>query len=282
MNEQEPSPGKRFLQQLYEQHQAEPVSMPSAEQAAQWLNQLIHFLFPHETPGRQRAYEVIMKRNRIELEAILCSYLDPAGYRVTGLTDAFYDSLSTIYGHLRLDADEIYNNDPAAASVSEVVVSYPGFYAIAVYRMAHRLAGLGIPVLPRVLSEYAHSRTGIDIHPKARIGVPFFIDHGTGVVIGETTIIGRHVKIYQGVTLGALHVSKELSNTKRHPTIEDNVIIYAHSTILGGNTVIGNNSVIGGNVFLVHSVDPYCFVYNTHEVKVRSQSDNSNALNFTI
>lgn len=185
---------------------------------------------------------------------------------------AFYDSLEIIYGDLRLDAAKIYENDPAATSIHEVIVTYPGFYAIAVYRIAHRLTQLNVPILPRILSEHAHGKTGIDIHPDAKIDVPFFIDHGTGIVIGATSMIGKNVSIYQGVTLGALQVSKEMSEVKRHPTVEDNVIIYARTTILGGNTVIGRNSIIGGSVFLTKSVTPYSNVFNTHQLRIDTKT----------
>jgi serine O-acetyltransferase len=155
----------------------------------------------------------------------------------------------------------MYEGDPAAKSKSEVVRTYPGFYAIAAYRLAHELYRLGVQDIPRVITEHAHSKTGIDIHPAAKIGEHFCIDHGTGIVIGETTIIGNHVKIYQGVTLGALSVDKHDAETKRHPTIEDHVVIYAAATILGGETIIGHDSVIGGNVWLTQSVPAYSKIY---------------------
>ena len=145
---------------------------------------------------------------------------------------------------------------PAAKSREEVIRTYPGFYAVAAYRIAHQLHLLGIQGIPRIITEHAHSKTGIDIHPGAKIGNHFCIDHGTGVVIGETSVIGNHVKIYQGVTLGALSVNKEDATKKRHPTLEDNVVVYAGATILGGGTVIGRGSVIGGNVWLTESVPP--------------------------
>lgn len=153
-----------------------------------------------------------------------------------------------------LDVEAAFQGDPAAKSSEDVILSYPGLQAITVYRIAHYLHKNGVPVIPRIMSEYIHSRTGIDINPGAEIGESFFIDHGTGVVIGESTVIGKNVKIYQGVTLGALSVKKELMNKKRHPTIEDNVTIYANATILGGQTVIGKNSVIGGNTWVTKSV----------------------------
>ncbi|MBQ2281913.1 MAG: serine acetyltransferase [Kiritimatiellae bacterium] len=169
---------------------------------------------------------------------------------------------------LRDDIRAAYEGDPAARSELEVVMSYPGLYAICVHRIAHKLFKLGVPLIPRVMSEYAHSHTGIDIHPGATIGSGFFIDHGTGVVIGETCTIGKNVKLYQGVTLGALSFAKDengnlVKGNKRHPDVEDNVIIYAGATILGGDTVIGHDSVIGGNVWLVHSVPPFSKVYNS-------------------
>ena len=167
---------------------------------------------------------------------------------------AMIEAIPEIRRLARLDAIAAFNGDPAAKSGDEVIVSYPGLEAIIVYRIAHFLHECGVPVIPRIMSEHVHGKTGIDIHPGAKIGESFFIDHGTGVVIGETTVIGNNVKIYQGVTLGALSVKKSLKNTKRHPTIEDNVTIYANATILGGETVIGKGSVIGGNSWITESV----------------------------
>jgi len=165
------------------------------------------------------------------------------------------------------DIDAAYDGDPAATSRMEVVMSYPGLYAVTVHRLAHELYLLKVPIVPRVMSELAHSKTGIDIHPGATIGERFFIDHGTGVVIGETTVIGRNVRLYQGVTLGGLSFDKDASGAlvkgqKRHPNIEDNVVIYANATILGGTTTIGHDSEIGGNVWIKDSVPPFSRVYN--------------------
>ena len=159
------------------------------------------------------------------------------------------------------DAEAIVMGDPASFDEKEVIRSYPGFLAIAVYRIAHLMHKINIPYLPRIFTEYAHGRTGVDIHPGAKIGKRFCIDHATGIVIGETTIIGNNVKIYQGVTLGALSVRKDMAKTKRHPNIEDNVIIYAGATILGGETTIGKGSIIGGNVWITKSVPPRSRVY---------------------
>lgn len=168
---------------------------------------------------------------------------------------------------LHKDVQAAYEGDPAARSTMEVVMSYPGVFAVMVHRIAHSLQKLDVPLIPRMMSEFAHSKTGIDIHPGATIGEGFFIDHGTGVVIGETCDIGRNVKLYQGVTLGALSFEKDaqgrlVKGVKRHPNVEDNVIVYAGATILGGKTTIGAGSVIGGNVWLTHSVPPGSKVYN--------------------
>ena len=198
------------------------------------------------------------------------------------IVDSFFDELPKIHQLLEKDARFILDSDPAATSVEEVMISYPGFYAIAVYRMAHYLHQQKVPLLPRIWTELAHSRTGIDIHPGARIGESFFIDHGTGIVIGETTTIGNHVKIYQNVTLGALAVTKDIANTKRHPTIEDNVTIYAGATILGGETVIGRFSTIGGNVWLTESIDPYSLVYYKDKTIIRSKERPDEVINFSI
>ncbi len=172
----------------------------------------------------------------------------------------FIETLPAISRMLATDIQAALDGDPAAKGPDEVIFSYPGLLAISIYRMAHELHQLAVPVLPRIMTEYAHSRTGIDIHPGADIGKSFFIDHGTGVVIGETTIIGDRVRIYQGVTLGALSLPRDAGeryrNVKRHPTIEDDVIVYANSTILGGDTVIGSGSVIGGNIWITESVPP--------------------------
>ena len=178
---------------------------------------------------------------------------------------ALIEEIPEIRRKIALDVQAANAGDPAAKSNEEVIVSYPGLEAITVYRLANFLCRNGIPVVPRIMSEYAHSRTGIDINPGATIGESFFIDHGTGVVIGESCVIGNNVKIYQGVTLGALSVKKELMNKKRHPTIEDNVTIYANATILGGSTVIGEGSVVGGNTWITKSVAPHSTVLQNEQ-----------------
>jgi serine O-acetyltransferase len=194
----------------------------------------------------------------------------------------FFDALPALYQKLLKDAEAILQSDPAAKSIGEVMAAYPGFYATVVYRLSNQLWKQGITLLPRLFSEYAHSRTGIDIHPGAEIGEAFSIDHGTGIVIGETTTIGDNVKIYQGVTLGALNVSKDKASMKRHPTIEDNVIIYSGATILGGQTIIGKGSVIGGNVWLTNSVPSNSVVYHKSEIHVKDNHQFPEPLNFVI
>lgn len=197
-------------------------------------------------------------------------------------SDVFFEKFPEIYRSLENDAQYIFENDPAAQNVEEVMFSYPGFFAIAVYRFAHELFINNVPLIPRIWTEFAHSKTGIDIHPGAEIGENFFIDHGTGIVIGETSIIGKNVKIYQGVTLGALSVTKDLQYQKRHPTIEDHVVIYANATILGGETVIGENSLIGGNVWITESVAPNSVVFHKGQVTVKNKFPANEPINFII
>jgi len=194
------------------------------------------------------------------------------------LVRRFVERLPSVRERLAADVEAAFEGDPAAKSFAEIVVAYPSIRAIAIYRIAHELHSLGVPVLPRMMTEHAHDMTGIDIHPGARIGRRFFIDHGTGVVIGETTKIGDNVRLYQGVTLGARSPrhGESLRGTKRHPTIDDDVTIYAHATILGGETVIGAGSVIGGNVWLVESVPPGSRVIAepaTHQVRPRGDRE---------
>ena len=178
--------------------------------------------------------------------------------RAQEITLAFFRAIPKIRSYIELDVQATFEGDPAASSEAEIIYSYPGLYAICVHRLAHELHVLGVPVIPRIMSEHAHSRTGVDIHPGATIGRSFFIDHATGVVIGETTEIGEHVKIYQGVTLGALSTKggRSLKDKKRHPTIEDHVTIYSGASILGGRTIIGRGAIIGGNAFITKSVAP--------------------------
>jgi serine O-acetyltransferase len=202
----------------------------------------------------------------------------PSDERARQLTVGFLERIPSVRELLAGDVQAAYDGDPAALNTDEVILAYPGLLAISVHRLAHVLYELDVPLMPRIMSEWAHARTGIDIHPGARIGRNFFIDHGTGVVIGETTDIGENVKIYQGVTLGALSFPKDergriIRKAKRHPTVEDNVTIYANAIILGGDTVLGENSVIGGSVFVTTSVPPDSVItFKPPELRVKSRA----------
>jgi serine O-acetyltransferase len=271
-----------FAEKILKKRRSHLAVFPSKEDSAKFLNDLIEVLFPHFSkecqyfvPSEIKGKLALIER---DLKKILLTLQDNISLKVDKITVQFFHGiLPQIYDKLWLDAKAIYNGDPASESIDEVISAYPGFYAIYIYRIAHEFYKFEIPIFPRILSEHAHHRTGIDIHPGAEIDESFFIDHGTGIVIGETTIIGKNVKVYQGVTLGALSVAKSMAKTKRHPTIERNVILYSNATILGGETVIGHDSIIGGNVWLTESVPPYSMVYNTSEVQVRSiRKKNSN------
>ncbi len=251
---------------------------------AAWIRGVMDTLFPQtaeQAPATKGEVRDALDASAAELRSLLRpledEIEDPAE-----IAAAFFRSLPEIHRQLMIDATGIERGDPAAESVDEVILAYPGFLAIAVHRIAHRFVELGVPLLPRVLSEWAHERTGIDIHPGATLGHPVIIDHGTGIVIGETAVIGNNVKLYQGVTLGALSVNKALASTKRHPTIENDVVIYANATILGGETVIGRGSVVGGNVWLTASIPPNSIVYQRSEVHVRQGRDDFEAPDFVI
>ncbi|HET9515828.1 MAG TPA: serine O-acetyltransferase EpsC [Gemmatimonadales bacterium] len=232
-------------------------------------------LFPHFAPGPSPADAAEAEER--DLAARLAGALatpDLSPEAAWSLADRFLHRLPAIYDALLEDADAIYQGDPAARSRDEVILAYPGFYAIALYRIGHALHQLGAPLAARLLTEHAHRETGIDIHPAARIGSRLSIDHGTGVVIGETAVLGDGVKLYQGVTLGAAAVRKELSRTKRHPTIGNRVVIYSNATILGGDTVVGDDSIIGGNVWLTSSVPPRSVVTGgEHHQRRRSAAE---------
>lgn len=262
----------QWLLQLETDHR-DISSAPSKRKAQHFIDELIAFLFPNDNhlPCTLPYLQMGLARLEVQLHELLLPLQSQLLSKIDDIVQHYFATLPIIYQTLKLDAQTILQFDPAAASMQEVVSAYPGFRAIAVYRLTHQLVGMGVPTLPRLLSEYAHSQTGIDIHPGATIGSAFFIDHGTGVVIGETTHIGNNVKIYQGVTLGALNVQKDFAQTKRHPTIEDNVIIYSGSTILGGNTVIGHSSIIGGNTWITETVPPYSLVYHKAEVRIRNK-----------
>jgi serine O-acetyltransferase len=254
---------KTFLAKLFRTHQACPVC-PSPAEVAAFFSDFLGMLFADFAQTKFPSPEDF-ERHADKLKADLIHILRYGPERENGdatkIAGQFFDALPSLYERINQDVSAMYEGDPAAKSRNEVIRTYPGFYAIAAYRIAHELLTLRVHEIPRIITEHAHSRTGIDIHPGARIGRHFCIDHGTGVVIGETAVIGDHVKIYQGVTLGALSVSKEDAEKKRHPTLEDHVVVYAGATILGGETVIGHDSVVGGNVWLTRSVPPYSKIY---------------------
>jgi serine O-acetyltransferase len=258
--------------------------LPSRSYIYKFTDEVIDLLFPIESTFGFK-YEVAGEREerlRNNLKEILSPLKGKLELESEKIVAQFFNTIPDTYEKLIADAEFFMKSDPAAESIEEVVIAYPGFYAITVYRLAHELSKLKIPIVPRVIAEYAHTKTGIDIHPDASIGTPFFIDHGTGVVIGQTTVIGSHVKIYQGVTLGALAVRKEQQGAKRHPTIGDHVILYAGSCILGGDTKVGHDSVIGGNVWLTESVAPLSIVYQKSEVHIRDKSEMNEVIDFVI
>ena len=248
--------------------------VPPNHRVAGWALDVISLLYPERAENFPASAEVIadkfdklMKELLTVLEATnACADCDNKEK-----VDTFFNNIPEIYRVLNTDIEAIIAGDPAATSRFEVIRAYPGFYAISIYRIAHALLKLDIPLLPRILTEHAHSVTGIDIHPAAQIGEHFFIDHGTGLVIGETCVIGHHVKLYQGVTLGALSVDKNLAYTKRHPTVEDYAIIYSGATILGGDCIIGHHSIVGGNVWITRSIAPYSTVYHKAAIEVVEQ-----------
>ena len=233
-----------------------------------FTDRLFLTLFDCETPVIK---EIGKLEDEFEEILLLCGW--EANPPCRDLWRTYLEELPEILRMLKLDAEAIAECDPASNSRREIYLAYPGFYATAIYRLAHPFYRYGLPLLPRLMTEYAHRQTGVDINPGAQIGTSFFIDHATGVVIGETAVIRNNVKIYQGVTLGALYVAKELQKTKRHPTIEDNVTIYANATILGGKTVIGANSVIGGNAWVTESVPPNSKVYHKPEIHIKTDED---------
>lgn len=256
--------------------------LPDKAKTEYWIEEFFKWLF---CIGEEYTdYDYFLEKEK-ELENIMANLLYRAGLNKIEsnvLLLSLKHKTTILHQKLEDDLKAIFEFDPAAKSRSEVLVSYPGFFAIAVYRMAHELWQNDVQVLPRMMSEYVHGRTGIDIHPGAIIGERFFIDHGTGIVIGETSVIGNDVKIYQGVTLGALSVSKAEASVKRHPTIGNDVTIYANATILGGATVIGDGSIIGGNVWITNSVPVNSLVYHKSEITIKSREVFPEPLNFVI
>jgi len=261
---------EEFYLHIYNK-QLQIEAVPSNQEVAEWAMNLMNLLYPERLTSPDYSINEIKRfflKQEKELVRILnatkaCEHSDNEG-----IARKIFESVPELYRRMNTDISAILEGDPAAKSEFEIIRSYPGFLAIALYRIAHALLQAEIPIVPRILTEYAHSITGIDIHPGAVIGEYLYIDHGTGLVIGETTVIGNYVKLYQGVTLGALSVEKYMAGIKRHPTIEDHVIIYSGATILGGDTVIGHDCIIGGNVWLTKSVPPHSTVYHQSAVKV--------------
>ncbi|WP_114985692.1 serine O-acetyltransferase [Cyclonatronum proteinivorum] len=252
-----------FLETLFREHQ-QAARCPSPALVADFFNRLLGFLFPDtstKTYSDEDAFRAAYSKLETDFRYILSRRLNRIASEDDAILRHFFGSLPEIRDMLLEDIQAMYDGDPAAKSLTEVVRTYPGFYAIASHRIAHCLTEKGLHLIARIIASNAHSKTGIDIHPSARIGRHFCIDHGTGIVIGETTRIGEHVKIYQGVTLGALSVRKEDASKKRHPDIGNHVVIYAGATILGGQTAVGDHSVIGGNVWITESVAPHSKIY---------------------
>lgn len=262
---------------------------PAAGRIVEALKILIHVMFPDMYPAEEEPLDAYFKKQLKEVARLLLPELERAvpfrwqaesarrsdvhptkdvAAEAERILSTFLENLSAVRKMLIEDVKAAYEGDPAALSYAEVKLAYPGLLAITSHRIAHELYRLDVPIIPRIMNEWTHAKAGIDIHPGATIGQGFFIDHGTGVVIGETTRIGNRVKLYQGVTLGAKSFplnehGNPIKHIRRHPTVEDNVIIYANTTVLGGKTVIGHDSVIGGNVFLIESVPPHSFVTKT-------------------
>lgn len=275
-----------FIEQLIQNNCKRLKYFPDKQTAENFIENLFEFLFVGQADCGCDQTTLAIRLNQLKstFAALLSEVIkaERKEVEVKNQTAVFFDALPAIYGQLLKDAEAILKADPAAQSIEEILAAYPGFFATVIYRLSNQMWKQGIPILPRFFSEYAHSKTGIDIHPAAEIGESFSIDHGTGIVIGETVTIGNYVRIYQGVTLGALNVSKENASTKRHPTIEDNVVVYSGATILGGKTVIGAGSVIGGNVWLTYSVPANSVVYHKSEVKVKDREPFFEPLNFVI
>ena len=282
MSKAAPPSLRAFAATLKERRDAASFGLQVKQSAQRWADDVLSALFPHFCAKTyQSAGE--LESELVRMESELGRMIGPLLTSSSSVAEAaspqekahaFFETLPVIHAALLLDAEAINAGDPAAESLDEVILAYPGFMAIAIHRLAHELYRLRVPIFPRLLGEYAHQVTGIDIHPGATIGASFAIDHGTGIVVGESTIIGNNVKVYQGVTLGALSVTKSMARSKRHPTIEDNVVIYAQAVILGGDTVVGHDSVIGGNVWLTHSVPPHSLVQHEADVTVLPKDAN--------
>jgi serine O-acetyltransferase len=274
-----------FAKTLKERRDNHALGVQLKKGTHDFVDNLLAILFPHFCkedffiPKGIESHLVLLER---DLKKLILPLLNDTQLNIEEVTMAFMKSLPRIHDLLWLDAQAITNGDPAAESIDEVILAYPGFTAIAMFRIAHEFYCLQVPIFPRIITEYAHQMTGIDIHPGAKIGNSFAIDHGTGIVIGESAIIGENVKMYQGVTLGALSVEKKLAKSKRHPTLEDNVVVYAQAVILGGDTIIGHHSIIGGNVWLTESVPAFSVVFQESKATIRPKQLTGTVLDFSI
>ncbi len=272
-----------FYKEIINFKKQQGCALPDTALAKNFVHKFFDVLFIYKTEEENNEFELETQFKKLEeqLQLLLQPLLNDET-NSNEQANIFFKNVPELYKKLLWDAKAIFNADPAAKTINEVMVAYPGFFAIAAYRISHQLYLQKIALLPRIISEYAHSKTGIDIHPGATIGNSFSIDHGTGIVIGQTSIIGNNVKIFQGVTLGALSVQKEMAKEKRHPTIEDNVVIYSGATILGGETIVGHDSVIGGNVWLTKSTLPFSIVYHQGEVTVQNKKSFTEPYNYFI
>jgi serine O-acetyltransferase len=274
-----------FAEELRKNREHRSLGIQLKREAQKFVDSLLSTLFPQFSKEKFTSLEEVKSKLFVlerDIQSLLTPLLADTALHAEDVAARFFQELPEVHRKLWLDAEAIYGGDPAAESIDEVILAYPGFFAIAIYRFAHEFYKLRVPVFPRLLTEYAHEKTAIDIHPGATIGESFAIDHGTGIVIGESVIIGTNVKIYQGVTLGALSVDKKMAKLKRHPTIEDNVVVYAHAVILGGDTVVGHHSIVGGNVWMTESVPSYSIVYHERDVIVQNQLDKKGVINWVI
>ncbi|WPU95673.1 serine acetyltransferase [Mucilaginibacter sabulilitoris] len=263
-----------FSQYIFNKHHS-GKSVPDNSEITNWVNRMIALLFPEQKNTNFRCVQHV-ENEFTALQSDLQRMIKIVGNAQEDealIACIFFENLPVLYNLMKSDVKAIFDGDPAANSEFEVIRAYPGFFAISLYRVAHALNTLGVNLLPRIITEYAHSKTGIDIHPAATIGPYFHIDHGTGIVIGESCQIGQHVKLYQGVTLGALSVNKSMAHTKRHPTLEDHIIVYSGATILGGQTLIGHHSVIGGNIWLTTSVPPFSVLHHRSHYKTGNKKE---------
>ena len=261
-----------FVDRLVVARQSATQAPPMRALAEEFAQRALSLLFP-QFAGVDARCGLDVRADATDLARVLRAAIQTVVEDPDQIVAEFLETLPAMYEKLNTDADAIHAGDPAAESRDEVILAYPGFLAIAVHRLAHELYRLHVPIVPRLVSEWVHRETGIDIHPGAEIGESFAIDHGTGIVIGETSVIGERVRVYQGVTLGALAVSKRLAHRKRHPTIGNDAVLYANATILGGETVVGEGSIIGGNVWLTSSVPPQSVVQFTSTVAKRPTDD---------